>query len=773
MSITTEEMQAMSLGMAAAEAATEQAAKSKAQEEADAKCWLDKIKEARKFDEGARKQYAIDRGLARRRKGRAGTIYEVDVPIAGTYVDILKSFLYARDPDVDVLPAPSTEPPPEDELVRMAKQSLAADPATNGAVTQAGQNAFAASSQKKNMIVQAVAPAAAKSLQSGVMPTELPQLPEIDSDKDAEAAARATMDQLIRKKVKELGQPYQQRRDDAKQFGSTLEIVITQLWKKGRLKVKAKPVVGSGLTIGIGWIKATWQERVGNDPIIQSQINDMQDNLARLAVTQQEIEEGAPNPDEAKADLQRQILGLQARVEVVLARGLALDFVQGEDIQVAPECGAMTSYLDAPWIAHRTFMPVNAAKAALPKIAEKLKAASTYSQVKPSDPNSAPDVTFNANVSANAADSYRQGGDGASLAADGGFVCVWEVWDKDSNVILTLVEGINCYARDPYAPNPGTSRFYPFFQFVIGEVDGERHPESLINRSAPLLDEYDRVRSGYAEHRRRIKPKTVFDNTNMSPEDAAKIEGGGTQEMCGIKPIRPGTPVSDMLAPVAYAQIDTALYDTSVIRAELEMIWGIQEALSSSIRTAKTATEAEIQQTGTNARTGYMRDCLDSMMGELAEYTAEVAIQKLDAQDVKDLAGPWAFWPEGMKVEDLGALVSVDIRAGSSGKPDTTRQRQAWATVMPVLQNAIAQVGQLRGSSPQDIADSIESLIEETLARTGDRLDATRFLPPAPDGDDLPMAGAATPPAGPQPPMNLSAPAMPAPTEPTEELTNG
>lgn len=768
MSVPTNEMQAMSLGIAAAEVAGEQAAKSKAQEEADARCWLEKIKEARKFDEGARKQYAIDRKFAKRRKGAA--IYDVDVPIAGTYVDIMKSFLYARDPDVDVAPASSTEPPPEDELVRMAKQALAADPATRDAITAAAQGAYQASAQKKNTIVQAVAPAAAKSLQGGALPTQLPQLPEIDPDKDAEAAARATMDKLVRQKVKELSQPYQQRRDDAKQFGATLEIVISQLWKKGRLKPKAKPLVGSSLTVGIGWLKATWQERTGNDPIIQARINDLQDNIARLAATQECLAEGEGNPDEVRADLERQMLGLQAQVEVTVARGLALDFVQAEDIQVAQECGAMTSYLDAPWIAHRTFMPIEAAKATLPKIAKKIGKASTYGQVKPSDPNTVPDTGVATTVSANEADSYRAGGDASSRVADGTSVCVWEVWDKDSNTVLTLVEGINEYARDPYAPNPGTSRFYPFFQYVIGEVDGERHPESLINRSAPLLDEYDRVRSGYAEHRRRVKPKTGFDATNLSAEDAAKIEAGGTQEMVPLKPLKPGSPIRDMLATLAYAPIDPSLYDTSVIRAELEMIWGIQEALSSSIRTAKTATEAEIQQTGTNARTGYMRDNLDAMMGELSEYTAEVAVQKLDAQDVKELAGPWAFWPEGMKIEDIGSLVTVDIRAGSSGKPDTTRQRQAWATVMPVLQNAILQVGQLRGSSPQDIADSIESLIEETLARTGDRLDASRFLPPAPDGDDLPTQ---PPPMAPAAPMNLPAPAMPAPTEPTEDATYG
>lgn len=767
MSVTTNEMQAMSLGMAAAETASDQAAKSKVQEEADTKAWLERIKEARKFDEGARKQYAIDRKFAKRRKGSG--IFEVDVPIAGTYVDIMKSFLYARDPDVDVAPAPATAPPPEDEIVRMAKKMVVADPATASAIQESAMSAYEDSSQKKNTIVQAVAPAAAKSLQSGAMPTELPQLPEIDPDKDAEAAARATMDKLVRQKVKELSQPYQQRRDDAKQFGSTLEIVISQLWKKGRLKPKAKPLVGSSLTVAIGWLKATWQERTGNDPIIQARINDLQDNIARLAATKECLEEGEGDEDAKRADLERQMLGLQAQVEVVVARGMAFDFVQAEDIQVAPECGAMTSYLDSPWIAHRTFMPIQAAKATLPKIAEKLKSAATYGQVKPIDPNTPPDPGVATTVAANEADSYRAGGDASSRVADGTSVCVWEVWDKDSNTVITLVEGINEYARDPYAPNPGTSRFYPFFQYVIGEVDGERHPESLINRSAPLLDEYDRVRSGYAEHRRRVKPKTVFDSTNLEPEEASRLEAGGTQEMVGIKPLRPGTPVNEMLAPVAYAPIDPALYDTAVIRAELEMIWGIQEALSSSIRTAKTATEAEIQQTGTNARTGYMRDNLDAMMGELAEYTAEVAVQKLDAQDVKELAGPWAFWPEGMKIEDIGSLVTVDIRAGSSGKPDTTRQRQAWATVMPVLQNAIVQVGQLRGSSPQDIADSIEALIEETLARTGDRLDASRFLPPAPDGDDLPTQMPQMAPA----PMNLPAPAMPAPTEPTEDVTYG
>jgi hypothetical protein len=95
-----------------------------------------------------------------------------------------------------------------------------------------------------------------------------------------------------------------------------------------------------------------------------------------------------------------------------------------------------------------------------------------------------------------------------------------------------------------------------------------------------------------------------------------------------------------------------------------------------------------------------------------------------------------------MSIEDLSALVNVRIRAGSSGKPNTTAERQAWAQTMPVVQAAIVQVGQLRGSSPDEIADCIEALVAETIRRSGDNLDPEQFMPTSPDSGNAPMAPA-------------------------------
>lgn len=599
-----------------------------AQEAADCKAWLERIEEARRFDKAARKQYAIDRKYAR---GDAGQ-FEVDVPIAATYVDILASFLYAKDPDVDCLP------------------SEAAGPA---------------------------------------------------------------------------------RLEDARMLGKTLEIVIRRLWKKAKLKAACEPMVRSSITVGVGWIKGAWLERMGDDPVIRQEMGDIQDNIRRIRQTTAEVEAGdSPKPDEQAAVLEQQLQALEAKVEVVLARGLGIDWLQAEDVQVAPGVPSLAHYLDSPWIAHRTFMSLDDAKADYPGIADELKNATMFFQNAPADPTERRDTGLLSDVSENDADSHKPGG-GMQAGSDR-CVCVWEVQSRANGVVLTLVEGLNRYARAPAPPNPGTSRFYNLFLWAPGIVDGDRHPRSLISRSASLFDEYHRVRSAYSEHRRRAIPKTGFDETNLSADYAKKLEAGGIGEMIGLKLLRPGEPISNALSPIQYNQVDMALYDTAVIRTELEMLWGIQEALSSSINVAKTATEAELMQQGTMARISYRRDSLEGLLTDLAQHTAEIALQKVSREDVVTIAGPEAFWPEGLTVEELDLLVAVEIRAGTTGKPDTVRQREAWATIMPSINAAIMQIGQLRGSSPLDVAECLSEVVEETFARTGERIDADRFLPDIP-----------------------------------------
>jgi hypothetical protein len=709
-----------------------------AQELADTKAWMKRIEEAREFDEDVRRRYAVDRQFARGDRGK----FAVGLPIAGTYVDILTAFLYAKNPDLDVQPADGTTPPPMSEIMKRARTEAQADPQTQPAMQAAAQGAQ--QQAVVGAITSAVSGAAggAAPPPGGGDPSQPPAAPP-DPQQAAQAGANAALEQITKQKADAIMAPYRQRAQEAKQFGQTAEMVVSFLWDTGRLKTAAEPQVRSAFTCGPGWIKATWQERMGRDPVMVKQLNDIQDNLNRLRAGQFELSDGyCADPDAKKAELEQLAAGISAKVEVVAARGMVFDFVAAEDIQL-PIGVSIENYRESPWIAHRTFMSMSDAEAAFPELvgaddeSNRLKKAKQYFRVKPRDTRN-DDVGGISKATAADADSYKLGGTGQKGESS---VCVWEVWNKQTNQILTFIDGLDGYAKAPYSLNFGTTRFYSFFMYAPTKCDGERHPQSMIQRTEALLEDMNRIYSNRAEFRRRTIPKTVFDATNLSDADANKIKDGGTQEMIPVKPTVPGANVAGLIAPVSYAAFNQALYDDGPTRAMLEMAWGIQEALSSSIQVAKTATEAEIQKNGTESRLSYMRDCLDEMMNDLAQYTAEVALQKLQQDDAVRIAGPFAFWPTTLKIEDLSALANVRIRAGSSGKPDTTAERESWAQTMPIVQAAVVQIGQLRGSSPDDIADCLEALVAETLRRSGDKIDPEQFMPRAPDsGASLPMS---------------------------------
>lgn len=632
-------------------------------EKKDVAAWAKKVLDARKFDAAARKQYAIDRTYV---SGDAGQGFDVHVPIAGAYVDLLTSFLYARDP------------------------------------TMASQPAAAAGPQRKEM---------------------------------------------------------------ARMLAKTLDLVAMGLWREGKLKAACRPMVRSSLSVGVGWYKAVYLKRTDSDPLVVQTIPDQQDNIRRLAALQAELASGeADDPDLLQAAITALLEGMEngehGGAERKTDTGMVFDYRPAEDITVAPEGPSLERYLDAPWIDDRMFFPKGQAREKFPGLTdEDLKHATIYTQRKPQD-NRAPGVETH--YSAEDADAFRpiKDGDGCEQ-----FICAHETWDREANVIRTWVEGVTRWARKVAPPEVSSTRFYPFFQWAPIQVDGKRHPESLAFRSSALLDEYNRTRSNYREFRRRAIPRTWFDRGAVETDDATKMEAGGIGEMVGLD--LKGQPVTAAMGILPTPEFRPELYDTGVIRAELEIVWGIQEALSSSIRTAKTLGEAEIQQSGTEARQSFYRDSLDEQFLDLGQYTTEIALQCMPLEEVQRFAGPEAFWPEGMTIEQMGMLVSLDIRAGSSSKAANGQRQERWAQLLPILKESIMTIGGMRQSSPLDMANALEQLTIETLERFGENIDPARFMPQP--GQPVPLIDPATGqpvlayPAPQQPGMPPGAPGLPPP----------
>ena len=633
------------------EAGSQQAEAAEQQEKNAVEALMKEYQAARDFDEEDRKEYRTDRSYA---AGKALESWASSANLIGSFIDILTSFLYARDPEVSA------------------------------------------------------------------------------------------------KAAKNVGGSTKENAD----FAETLGIVISRTWKLAKLKKAARKMLRSSLSVGPGWLKVIMTHETRRDPLVEKELNDLEDNVQRLRAIQEKLADDDLEKEERELELQKlaaQKKALQAKVEVVHRRGMAVDFVQADDMQVSLDVADLSDHLDANWNANIIYVALADAPAQFERLSkEDFASADKFYKRKTEkkEDDGMPDMGFDAKKDTS---RYVKAGDDKDGVA---FVRVIELWDKRDNSIKTMISGVKKWAVEPYSPPYAATRFYPYFNLSLFEVDGERHPQSLTGRLLKLQDEYSSRRSNARLAAERSIPGTIFNKQGLSAADAKRIEGAVAQEMIGIEPVG-GDDLRKLFAEKPVAKIDPMIFSTGAVMSDMERVAGIQEALSQSVATPKTATEAKIQQTGFTSRTGADRDTLEDVMQDLAWYTAEQALQAYPAEYVRRIAGDAAYWPEGIAIEDLLTLAEVEIKAGSTGKPDDESLRQSWSVLLPLVQQAMQaiQEAQMTGNLP--LANAIRNLIKETMRRLDERIDFEQFIP---QGE----LQALTPPVPPGAPTTGGAPVDPA-----------
>jgi hypothetical protein len=543
-------------------------------------------------------------------------------------------------------------------------------------------------------------------------------------------------------------------------FALTLQIIISQLWLRGRLKKAARKAVRGTLSTAEGWLKCNLRSEKVPQPQTEAALNDARETFEKLQGQMKLLEDPqGMDPDEIQAALdekQRIIEELEDKLELAVNKLFAIDYIPCERMQVSTDVNSIEDHLDARWNSNEEYVDCEEALSRFPKLnKELLLSAKKYYQVEPKEmstremDNALPQGA----ITAETAQAYITNPSSPEQPA---FLKVIEQWCRDDKHIRTAIEGVRCWAVDPYVPPYPTSRFYPYFYLSFYEVDGKRHPQSLSWRLYKLQDEYSATRSNFRVTRERSVPGVFFNATMLDEAEAKKVAESKHQAYTPLRPVDPSVPLQNIFAEKPVATVDMRVFDVTMILNDMERVSGVQEALSSAINgpgNPRTATEANIQQAGTNARTSTDRDALEEVLTDLARYTAEQALQCITQQEAQRFAGPKAFWPgpsapgakDGMSIDDLFTLVEISIEAGTTGKPRAQGDQQAWATLLPLLQQMIAQIRAALAGGDTATATSLTELIKETMKRMGDDEDPTRFIPQVPP-PGTPGAGGKPPP---------------------------
>lgn len=516
-----------------------------------------------------------------------------------------------------------------------------------------------------------------------------------------------------------------------KKFGKTVEVVLgKKLVREGQLKKRAKSMLRSAMITAVGWLKLTYQKDFREDPHIRARLNDAQENIERIKALRAKIandDAQCEHLDAQKAELEEQVAALGRQVERTVSEGFVIDKLLSEQLLVLDETVSdWDDYINASAIAQMIPMSVDEFETRFkrkPSGDAKTWYASNAAAVKHDESGNAP--------------AQQHGEDSGTK-----FVVIYEIWCKQSNTVKTWCDGEKGWAREPFQPNGLGRRWYPFFGLCLNPVDGQLYGVSDVDMLAGLQEEYLQTRDDFAKVRKHALPKVIVRSgsslTEVDIDNIKKAQPGETVVVAGDA----ANPITNDVQTLPGPQIDPALFDVTPIMRDIEMVSGAQDAARGVVNSAKTATEAEIMQQALVGRTSERQDAIEDVVEEMAQYATEIALHEMTAPLVMRLAGQDAVWPMASKPDEVLELLNVEIRAGSSGKPDKARERQQWIELLPVVKEAMGQIHELRMSGSTDMADAVVELLRETLRRFDERIDIDAFLPRTKEGEANPAQAA-------------------------------
>ncbi len=513
---------------------------------------------------------------------------------------------------------------------------------------------------------------------------------------------------------------------DLKLLCKTIETVTNRYLEDAHLKTRAKSTVRAALTCSYGVLKVMYQQGRRPAPLIQSKMQDAQDNLQHVNRLLMELEDEAARAEQEaiKAELEQTLAALAEKAEIEQAEGIVIDRVMTEHLLIDPSVAEFWDYEQADWIIQIVPMKKEMAEGLF---GYKLDKAHLYNEDKKQS------------------GKIFSGGDTGT--GDDAQVCLFEIWDKTTQRVYTMAEGCEFWLQEPYSPPKVGERWYPFFLLPFQTVDGQFVGPSLVDLTERLQDEHNTARDRYNEHRDLIKPGYIA-SADINERTLKRFSDSELGEITLID--ADGRPINQAIMPKQHPPIDPAAYDTGPVRVDWEMVSGMQDAARSTIVKPKTATEANIMQQSLSGRISEFRDQVEDFLQQIAQYTAEILIQELDERQVEKIMGPHrqgvlpdrvnpitgapvigvtelAYdWPQLSK-DEVFHLVQLKIRAGTTGMPDKLEQQENWIKMLQALQPLIVQIIQIRTQGGD--ATPLVNIMKETINRFDDRLDAEDFIP--------------------------------------------
>jgi len=446
-------------------------------------------------------------------------------------------------------------------------------------------------------------------------------------------------------------------------MAKTLEIVDTYYMNEQKLNYKAqlKKMVRRTKVCGVGYLLLDFQRMLGEDstpnPDKEARISDVRTKIEEIERIMAAGAHGDLKEDSAEVERLRLLLVDIERPETVVVReGPVLSFPKSTQVIVDENCYHLKSFAGAGYVA--------------------VEYDKTPSEIR---------SEFKTELN-----QYRADEEGKKRKNE--CVKIWKVWDRVAEQVFVVCDGHADFLQEPADPEIRLDRFLPIFALVFNETEedetdgGSIYPPSDVWQARHPQDEYNRSREGLREHRRAARPYWVSAKGLLEGQDKAKFGNHDAHELFEINVTAMDAPdVSKIIQRGPTAPIDPNLYEVEMVFADMQRVVGTQEANLGGVSGA-TATETSIAEASRSSSIEDNIDDLDEFLSEVAHAKGQMYFQTLSVDTVREIVGQGAVWPEQpMTREQIAKDLMLDIKAGSSGRPNKAAKLANMERAMPFL----------------------------------------------------------------------------------------
>ena len=457
-------------------------------------------------------------------------------------------------------------------------------------------------------------------------------------------------------------QAAQQRMASLARVGETLTILYGYFMREQMPPAKRmmKKQVVSALTCGVAYFKQTFQRAMEPSPDVDRAIRDHQSRLMEMERLAADLAEGEIDENSAEMERLRVMLAdLEAQPQLIVREGLAIDYPDSVNIIPDRNMTFLPGFVGCGHVTEQYILTPEQVKAVYG-----VDLGSQYTEYH--DLDSQP-------VSQNASRENQR------ITAR-----VWEIWDRNDNMVYTVAEGYPDFLEEPHSPITYTERFWPWFVFAPNAIDcpEDPFPPSDVELIQGPQMEINRAGEALREHRYAARPGHVT-SAAIDGSDSAALAKRKAHDVIPLKGLMPDQSIDDVLQAFPTSPIDMNLYQTQTAFADVLRSVGTQEANLGGT-TGATATETSVAESSRQSTLESSVDEFDDLLTEMARAGGQILLQEMTPEQVGEIVGPGAAWPE-TSGDEVAKEVFLEAEAGSSGRPNQAQQVAVLERIFPLL----------------------------------------------------------------------------------------